>query len=145
MNESGSRLYGPQLLELALRLASWPVDDSLPLQGEARAPVCGSHVLVGIQTGVDGTIGRLGLRAQACVVGQAACAIFAENASGRTAEELGHALSAIEGWLSGAGPLPDWPGLAPLVPAQAYPGRHGAMMLPWRAALAALQSKSQAL
>lgn len=138
MSEGGSRLYTPQLLELALQLARWPWVDSLPLQGHARSPICGSQVHIAMELRPDGTIETLGLRTQACAVGQAACAIFAEVAQGRGEPELHDALAAIENWLGGHGPLPDWPGLAPLIPAQAHPGRHGAIMLPWRAALAAL-------
>jgi len=37
--------------------------------------------------------------------------------------------------------LPDWPGLDAIEAARAFPGRHGAMLLPWQAALAALSSE----
>jgi len=41
-------------------------------------------------------------------------------------------------WLGGAGQMPDWPGLAAIAAARDYPARHGAILLPWRAALDAL-------
>ena len=47
-------------------------------------------------------------------------------------------LAALEGWLTASGPQPDWPGLDAIAPARDFPGRHGAMLLPWRAALEAL-------
>ena len=34
--------------------------------------------------------------------------------------------------------MPDWPDLEMLAPALPYPGRHGAILLPWRAAADAL-------
>jgi hypothetical protein len=34
--------------------------------------------------------------------------------------------------------MPDWPGLAAIAPAREFPGRHGAIMLPWTAARDAL-------
>lgn len=139
MSERGTQLYSPQLLELALRLAQWPWNESLPLYGQARSPVCGSQIHIGLETAPDGAIARIALRTQTCVVGQAACAIFAEAAAGCSVDDLRQALADIEDWLAGHSPLPDWPGMSPLIPAQGYPGRHGAIMLPWRAALAALQ------
>jgi len=39
---------------------------------------------------------------------------------------------------------PDWPDLALVAPARAYPARHGAMLLPWKAAAAALSSAAPA-
>lgn len=139
MSADGSQLYNAQLLELAVSLAQWPWDESLPLHGQASSPTCGSQIHIRLETAPDGSIGSVALKTQSCVVGQAACAIFARAAQGRSMADLRQTLMDIERWLGGGGPLPDWPGIAPLAPAQAYPGRHGAIMLPWRAALAALQ------
>jgi NifU-like protein involved in Fe-S cluster formation len=80
------------------------------------------------------------MRVRACAVGQAAAAIFAREAVGRDQAELAGALSQLEDWLAHKGEVPDWPGIAPLVPARAYPARHGAILLPWKAALAGLSS-----
>ena len=41
-------------------------------------------------------------------------------------------------WLAGGGTMPDWPGLDRLSAAREFPARHGAIMLPWNAALDAL-------
>ena len=57
---------------------------------------------------------------------------------------LAATLSGLEAWLAGEAHQPDWPGLAPIEPARAYPARHGAMLLPWKAALAALSSTAPA-
>lgn len=81
---------------------------------------------------------RLGLRPHACAVGQAAAHVFAAAAPGLTQADIRIARDALGEWLVGRGPLPDWPGLALIEPARAYPGRHGAIMLAWDAALAAL-------
>jgi NifU-like protein involved in Fe-S cluster formation len=91
-----------------------------------------------------GRIGRLGMRVRACAVGQASAAIFARHAPGRSRTELEAALAALEAWLGGEGPEPDWPGLAAIGPARSYPARHGAMLLPWKAALSALSSAPDA-
>ncbi|HEU4651716.1 MAG TPA: iron-sulfur cluster assembly scaffold protein, partial [Croceibacterium sp.] len=91
-----------------------------------------------------GRIGALGLRVRACAVGQASAAIFARHATGRDLADLRRALAALEAWLGGEGPIPDWPDLAIVAPAHAYPARHGAMLLPWKAAVAALSSVAPA-
>ena len=61
-------------------------------------------------------------------------AIFANAATGRDAADIARAHDALRAWLSGAGKLPDWPGLAAIAPARDYPGRHGAILLAWTAA-----------
>ena len=136
---SAQRLYTPELLALAVDLAKWPSLDS-GRHGEARSPTCGSTLAVDLELDDAGRVDRLGMKVRACAVGQAAAAIFAHNAVGRDQAELATALAQLEAWLSHDAEVPDWPGIAPLVPARAYPARHGAMLLPWKAALAALSS-----
>ena len=137
------RLYSPELLALATSLADYPLVEDLALRGEARSRTCGSTVLLGLDPGQDGTIARIGLRVSACAVGQASAAIFAREAAGRSASGISRALATIDAWLGGQGGLPDWPGMAALAPARAFPSRHGAIVLPWKAALDAL-SKADA-
>jgi NifU-like protein involved in Fe-S cluster formation len=131
-------LYTPQVLALAMGLARWPLGDDLPLVGEARSASCGSRMRVGLALDGQGTILRVGLSAQACAIGQAAGAVMAAGAPGRRVQDLAQAERAIAAWLAGDAAMPDWPGLADVAPARDYPGRHGAFMLAWRAALAAL-------
>ncbi len=134
---AGRALYTPGLLALAVELARYPLDPSLPYRGEARSRSCGSTIDLALALD-RGALSAIGLRAQACAVGQAAAAIFAREAVGRSARQLETAEAAIAAWLAGTGGRPDWPDLAMLEPARDYSARHGAIMLPWRAALAAL-------
>ncbi|MBW8785888.1 MAG: iron-sulfur cluster assembly scaffold protein [Novosphingobium sp.] len=128
------------MLALATGLAAWPLDPSLPLTGAARAPSCGSSLTLGLELDGEGRIARLGMRSHACAIGQAAAALFAEAAHGRDRAAVAAAEREIAAWLAGDEPLPDWPGFAALEPARAYPARHGAILLAWRAALSALSS-----
>ncbi len=80
------------------------------------------------------------MRARACAVGQAAAAIFARGAKGLDLVEILAAHDRIEGWLDGEAPIADWPGLELIAQAREYPARHGAIMLPWKAAVSALSS-----
>jgi len=141
---SAARLYTPELLALAVELAKWPRLGDACLHGESRSPTCGSTLAMDLALGEAEQIERLGMTVRACAVGQASAAIFARSAQGRAPGDIEKALSQLEVWLAGQAPLPAWPGLAAIEPARAYPARHGAMLLPWKAALAALSSTAPA-
>jgi NifU-like protein involved in Fe-S cluster formation len=135
---SAAALYTPEVLALATALARYPLDDSLVLRGDARSQSCGSMIELGLALDGD-RIAGIGLRSHACAIGQAAAAIFAADVTGRTLAEIAAAEREIAAWLAG-GRLPAWPGIEAIAAAAAYPGRHGAVILPWRAALSALPS-----
>lgn len=139
---AGAALYTPELLALAVSLAERPYSPSMSHTGEARSRTCGSSVRLSCTTDSAGKIADLGLQVSACAVGQAAAALFAQSAQGSGVDRLAGAREAVAAWLAGSGSEP-WPGFAVLDPARAFPARHGAILLAWDAALAAL-SKEQA-
>lgn len=134
----GAALYTPDILALAVELADWPLTEDQALRGEAHSRVCGSRVTMGFKTDADGAIVAAGARVTACAIGQAAAALFLREAPGRDANAMSRAHQEIEAWLSGSEVEPEWPGIAQLAPARAYAARHAAILLPWKAALAAL-------
>ncbi|MEE4450320.1 iron-sulfur cluster assembly scaffold protein [Novosphingobium resinovorum] len=131
-------LYTPEVLALAIDLARFPLVDGMLLRGEARSRSCGSTLALGLEIDRDGAISRVGLRSHACAIGQASAAIFAVGAVGVDAARIARTHGAVAAWLAGEGALPAWPGFAAIAAAQAYPARHGAVMLPWDAAVQAL-------
>lgn len=131
-------LYTPEVLALAIELARHPLTDDLPLRGEARSRSCGSTIALGLAFDAEGAIARVGLRSHACAIGQASAAIFAANAAGVTVGDVRATRAAVAAWLAGEGALPEWPGFAAIAAARDYPARHGAVMLPWDAAVEAL-------
>lgn len=133
-------LYTPEILALAVDLAEFPLNKTLPLHGEARSRVCGSRVELALSLDEAGRIAEIGARVSACAIGQAAAATFLRSARARDAGEIAVALSQLEEWLSAGGPPPDWPGVEGLASAREYPARHAAILLPWKAALAALSN-----
>jgi NifU-like protein involved in Fe-S cluster formation len=137
---SADKLYTPELLGLAVSLADYPADPSLPLHGQARSKSCGSTLAADLAVDAEGRIEALGLQVRACAVGQAAAAIFARAASNRTLDDIDKTYAALTAWLAGTDAMPDWPGLAAIAPAREFPARHGAIMLPWTAARDALSS-----
>lgn len=135
---SAATLYTPEVLALATGLARYPLSNDLPLRGSARSQSCGSMLELGLALDGD-RIAGIGLRSHACAIGQAAAAIFADGSAGRTRADIAAAERDIVAWLGG-GALPSWPGIAAIARAATYPARHGAVLLPWRAALSALPS-----
>lgn len=135
---SATVLYTPDVLGLAIELAGHPLTDDLTLRGNARSKSCGSTIALGLAVNAQSNVERVGLTAQACAIGQAAAAIFAAEAPGRSAGEIESARDAIAAWLGGEAGLPGWPGLHRIAAARDYPARHGAVLLPWNAAVEAL-------
>ena len=134
---SAAALYTPAVLGLATSLADFSCDGDWQHRGAARSPTCGSAIELGLELDSNAAISRLGVKASACAIGQAAAALFAQHATGQTRAEINTGLQQIEAWLAG-GALPDWPGIGQIAAARAFPARHGAVLLAWRAALVAL-------
>jgi NifU-like protein involved in Fe-S cluster formation len=139
-----TKLYTPELLALAIDLSNYPFDQDHPLTGQARSRSCGSSLEISLSLDTNDSINALGMRVTACAIGQAAAAIFAKSAIGKTPDSIAASLAPIESWLGAGGNMPDWPGFAALGPARDYPGRHGAILLPWRAIAAALCKSARA-
>ncbi len=132
------KLYTPELLGLATELADFPFYHGFSHVAEVRSQSCGSSLVAGFEIGENGAVTSCGLKVTACAMGQAACAIFARHAKGQNCDGILDALKATTAWLAGKDDQPNWPDVALLEPALNYPARHGAILLPWRAAHEAL-------
>lgn len=139
---SAAKLYTPEMLGLAVELAAYPPISTAAATGQARSPTCGSTLSVSMRLDGNERVEALGLQVSACAIGQAAAALFARSAIGRDAADIVTMRRQIARWLVGEGPMPEWPDLDMLEPARGYPGRHGAILLPWQAAAAALSPES---
>lgn len=140
MNAPGKPLYTPDILTLAVSLADWPMAGDLPYQAEMRSQSCGSVVRVGLGMTKAGDVARFGVDARACALGQASAAVLATQIVGRDQAALVAARDALVAFLAGSRADPgDWPGVEHLTRALPYPARHGSILLPWRAAVAALE------
>lgn len=135
-----AKLYSPALLGLATELAEFPLNDTLPLRAEARSRSCGSVIALGLALEEDGRVGQIGMTVSACAIGQASAALLARSALGADPARIVDTTATLTTWLAGESGLPDWPGLDVLSPALPHPGRHGALLLPWKAACEALSS-----
>jgi NifU-like protein involved in Fe-S cluster formation len=133
-----SRLYTPQLLSLATGLAEFPLSDVLPLRAEERSRTCGSVIALGLALDDHGCVCAVGLQMSACAIGQASAAVMAQGIRGEIPGAVVLTAETLERWLAGEGELPHWRGIDALAPARDHPGRHGALLLPWKAACKAL-------
>ncbi|HUG46017.1 MAG TPA: iron-sulfur cluster assembly scaffold protein [Sphingomicrobium sp.] len=134
-------LYTMEILRLAASLPD-PVElERIDGTATERSLTCGSTVSCVVRLGDDNRLEALSQSVQACAFGQACASVVARQASGRGRDEVALALEQLSQWLSGnrAEP-PGWPGLEALAPARSRPGRHGAILLPFRALLAAMDS-----
>lgn len=145
MSAAATLLYTPDILALAVSLIEWPLRAELPYRAELRSPSCGSVVRIGLDVTAAGQVTRIGLDARACALGQASAAVLAAHICGQDRAALLAARNAITGFFAGEPNevgdwLDDWPGAEHLTRALPYPGRHGSILLPWRAAVAALDA-----
>lgn len=137
-------LYNRDILALAVATSEYlPIADARHRVSK-RAPLCGSAIILDLDTDDAGRITRVGMHVEACALGQASATLLARHAPGQGLAELRAARSAIAGWFGGTGDRPDWPGFDLLAPARDYPARHGAILLPFDAAIAALEKRAAA-
>ena len=136
-------LYTVEILRLAASIPHLGRLEGAQGKAELRSATCGSTVSVEVNLDEEGRVAALGQQVEACAFGQASAALMGAHAVGRHADELERAIAAFAGWLDGSRDNPgDWPGLHELEPARARRARHGAMLLPFQALLAAVKAAS---
>ena len=127
-------LYNNEILRLA---ASIPYHERLiePMaSSEKRSPICGSRVTVDVNLDAQGDVAELGMLVRACALGQASSALMAQDAIGKSADDLAIARDQLTEWLAGERrDPPDWPGLDVFTPALAVTARHPSIRLAFEA------------
>jgi NifU-like protein involved in Fe-S cluster formation len=134
-------LYTTEILRLAASLPEPRELERVDGSSEQRSPTCGSTLSLQVQLDDEGRVEAVSQQVHACAFGQASASLLAASAGGESRERVGEALTDLESWLSGSRDDPgSWPGLAALAPARSRRSRHGAILLPFRALLAAMTS-----
>jgi NifU-like protein involved in Fe-S cluster formation len=133
-------LYTTEILRLAASLEAPRALDREDGRAEARSPTCGSIVSVAVQLDDQRRVVMLSQTVHACAFGQASAALLERGAIGRSRTEVKDAHDRFALWLTGSGDAPDWPGFEALAPARSRKSRHGAILLPFRALLAAIDA-----
>jgi NifU-like protein involved in Fe-S cluster formation len=134
-------LYTTEILRLAASLDDPQVLEREDGRADVHSRTCGSKISLTVQLDNERRVERLSMRVEACAFGQASAALLARHSAGRTHHEVSDAMVALSRWLADEHEAPGgWPGIAALAPARTKRGRHGAILLPFRALLAAIES-----
>jgi NifU-like protein involved in Fe-S cluster formation len=137
-------LYTLEILRLAASLPEPRALERADGSASERSPTCGSTIATEVQLDAIGRIEALSQTVHACAFGQASAALLAAHAAGRSPGEIETAVNELAAWLSDPrAALPTWPGIDALEPARSRRGRHGAILLPFRALLAAMREAAQ--
>ena len=133
-------LYTIEILRLAASLPEPAVLERVDGRASERSPTCGSTIETQVALDRDGNVAALSQIVHACAFGQASAALLDAHALGRSTSDIERASDELSDWLAGhCSELPSWPGIAALEPARSRRGRHGAIILPFRALVAALK------
>jgi NifU-like protein involved in Fe-S cluster formation len=135
-------LYTTEILRLAASLSEPRPMPRVDGKAELRSPTCGSRVGTSVTLDESGRVAAISQQVHACAFGQASAAALEQAAIGRTAGEVEAELKLLGDWLDGCDAAPSWGGLLALAPARPRRSRHGAILLPFRALLAAMDSAS---
>ena len=134
-------LYTTEILRLAASLHDPHPLDREDGRAELRSPTCGSRVRLAVQLDGERRIERLSIEVHACAFGQASAALVQRHSRGRSHDEVSEAMLSLSRWLASEHDEPGgWPGIVALAPARSRNARHGAILLPFRALLAALDA-----
>jgi NifU-like protein involved in Fe-S cluster formation len=134
-------LYTTEILRLAASLSEPRELEREDGRAELRSPTCGSHVTLAVQLDDDRKVVGISQTIHACAFGQASAALVERHALGRTHNEVADTLIALSRWLADEyADEVDWPDIVTLQPARPKKGRHGAILLPFRALLAAIEA-----
>ena len=134
-------LYTTEILRLAASLREPHALDREDGRAELRSPTCGSRITLAVQLDDDRRVQRLSLEVHACAFGQASAALLERHGAGRTHDDVSGALVELSRWLADEQlESVDWPEITVLAPARSRQGRHGAILLPFRALLAAIEA-----
>jgi NifU-like protein involved in Fe-S cluster formation len=140
-----SEIYNQRILELS---ASIPRTERLAdadATATAHSKLCGSTITVDLKLAGD-RVSAFGQTVKACLLGQAAASIMAQNIIGSDAGELRAVGAAMRKMLKANGPPPTgrWADLAVLEPVRDFKARHASTLLVFDAvetALAAAEGK----
>lgn len=133
-------LYTTEILRLAASLSEPRELEREDGVARLRSPTCGSRMETTVQLDAEGRVEALSQVVLACAFGQASAALLEQGARDRTRDEVKAAQDRLAAWLGGSSEEPNWPGISALAPARSRKSRHGAILLPFRALLAAIES-----
>ncbi|NMM27310.1 MAG: iron-sulfur cluster assembly scaffold protein [Glaciimonas sp.] len=102
------------------------------------SPLCGDRVTLDLVMHV-GRVAKVGHEVNGCILCQASAAVIGLHATGKSGDEIRQAAAELKTMLKNAGPVPSgWAELACFAPVGGHASRHGCVLLPFEALVAAL-------
>jgi NifU-like protein involved in Fe-S cluster formation len=140
-----SEIYNQRILELSANIPRTERLADADATATAHSKLCGSTVTVDLKLSGD-RVSAFGQTVKACLLGQAAASIMAQNIIGSEVSELRAVGEAMRKMLKANGPPPAgrWGDLAVLEPVRDFKARHASTLLVFDAvetALAAAEGK----
>jgi NifU-like protein involved in Fe-S cluster formation len=134
-----NEIYNQRILELSANIPRTERLIDAHASATAHSKLCGSTISVDIKLDGD-RVSDYGQTVKACLLGQAAASIMAQNILGSDAEELREVGAAMRRMLKANGPPPGgrWADLAVLEPVRDFKARHASTLLVFDAVETAL-------
>lgn len=125
-----SDIYSERILELAANISRVERLPAPQATASAHSKLCGSTITVDLRL-ADGRVADYGQSVKACLLGQAASAVMAEQIIGATPDELRQVRADMRAMLkdNAAPPTGKWGDLAALQPVRDVKGRHASTLL----------------
>jgi NifU-like protein involved in Fe-S cluster formation len=137
-------LYSLDILRLAAATAEAPRLADPDGSAERSSRTCGSRIVVDVALDEAGRVAAYGHVVNACALGQASAALLARNVHGLDRANLVQVRDDVADYLTGTSEhLPEWTGIDALARARPYRARHPAILLPFEAAVDAVERAAQ--
>ncbi|WP_341915466.1 iron-sulfur cluster assembly scaffold protein [Ferrovibrio terrae] len=138
-------LYNEKILNFAAHIGQTERLTAPDATVTHHSPLCGSRITVDLTLAPDGRVAAYGQQVRACALGQAAASILGRHIVGQDAATLRQLVGVMRSMLKENGPPPgaDFAGgafsdLEVLVPVREHKARHNAVLLPFEAAVKAI-------
>lgn len=132
-------IYSTKILEVVAAMPQLGCFEGADGSASKSSKLCGSKIEVCLNV-EDGKISKYGQTVEACLLGQAAASVMAQNAIGLTKEDVVSIRDDMLAMLKEDAPAPNgiWADLEVLYSVKDYKPRHTSMMLVFEATIAAL-------
>jgi len=138
-------LYNEKILNFAAHIGQTERLASPDATVTHHSPLCGSRITVDLQLDAEGRVAAYGQQVRACALGQAAASILGQHIVGQDTATLRQLVGVMRSMLKENGPPPGaefaggaFSDLEVLVPVREHKARHNAVLLPFEAAVKAI-------
>lgn len=138
-------LYNEKILNFAAHIGQTERLASPDATVTHHSPLCGSRITVDLQLDAEGRVAAYGQQVRACALGQAAASILGQHIVGQDSATLRQLVGMMRSMLKENGPPPGaefaggaFTDLEVLVPVRDHKARHNAVLLPFEAAVKAI-------